>query len=130
MSEGRPRAVAVVAAVAVAAGVAGYFAWPSAKPALDCPADEVRLGPGGVARCGPGAPLPAAMKRTLGIPLDLNTASADDLALLPGVGPSLAKAIVSERTRRGGFKTWDEVDTVPGVGPARIETLKAEVEIR
>jgi len=119
-----------VAAVAVAAGVAGYLFWPSSKPSLDCPPDEVHLGPDGVARCGPGAALPAAAKRTLGIALDLNTASADDLAQLPGVGPSLAKAIVEERTRRGAFKSWDEVDAVPGVGPARIETLKAEVEIR
>lgn len=127
---GRPRAVAAVAGAAIAVGLAGYLLWPSSKPALDCPADQVHLGPDGVARCGPGAPLPAGAKLTLGVPLDLNTATADDLAQLPGVGPALARAIVDERTRRGGFKSWDEVDTVPGVGPARIETLKAAVEIR
>jgi competence protein ComEA len=130
VSEGRPRAVAAVAAVALAAGVGVYFAWPSSKSALDCPPDQVHLGPDGVARCGPGAPLPAGGRLTVGAPLDLNQASADDLAQLPGVGPQLAKAIVDERTRRGGFKSWDEVDTVPGVGPARMETLKAAVEIR
>jgi len=130
MTEGRPRAVAVVAGVALAAGVASALLWPSSRPALDCPADQVHLGSDGVARCGPGTPLGAGARLTLGAPLDLNQASADDLAQLPGVGPQLAKAIVDERARRGGFKTWDEVDRIPGVGPARIETLKAAVEIR
>ncbi len=130
MSQGRPRAVAAVAAVALAVGVGGYFLWPSTKSALDCPADQVHLGPDGVAHCGPGEPLPAGARLTLGARLDLNQATAEDLAQLPGVGPSLANAIVEERKRRGGFKTWDEVDAVSGVGPARIETLKATVEIR
>ena len=122
--------MAAVAAVALAAGVGVYLAWPSAKPALDCLPDQVHLGPDGVARCGPGAPLAAGARLTVGAPLDLNRATAEDLALLPGVGPALAKAIVEERTRRGGFKSWDEVDAVPGVGPARIDTLKTAVEIR
>ena len=130
VGQGRPRAVAAVAGVALAVGVAGYFLWPSSKPSLDCPPDQVHLDSAGVAHCGPGRPLPAGARLTIGAPLDLNSASADDLAHLPGVGPQLAKAIVDERTRRGGFKSWDEVDTVPGVGPTRIQTLKAAVEIR
>lgn len=131
MSEGRPRAVIAVSAVAIAASVAGYLAWPPRAPVLDCPPDQVHLGPDGVARCGPGAPLPAGAKLTLGARLDLNRASADDLAQLPGVGPALAQAIVDARARSdGGFHAWDEVDAVAGVGPARLETLKASVEIR
>ena len=130
MSQGRPRAVAAVAGVALAAGAAGLLWWPSSQPALDCPPDQVHLGADGIARCGPGAPLGAGAKLTIGALLDLNQATADDLAQLSGVGPQLAKAIVDARTRRGGFKSWDEVDAVPGVGPARIETLKAAVEIR
>ncbi len=130
MSDGRPRAVAAVAAVALAIGVATYVLWPSSHPALDCPPAQVHLDPDGIARCGPGAQLGAGARLTLGVPLDLNRATADDLALLPGVGPQLAKAIVDERTRRGSFKSWDEVDAIHGVGPARMATLKAAVEIR
>lgn len=131
MNEGRPRAVVVVAGLAIAAAVAGAFVWPSSKPALDCPPEQVRLGPDGVARCGPGAELPAGAKLTIGAKLDLNTATADDLAELPGIGPALAKAIVDARAQRdGGFRDWDALDTVPGVGAARLDTLKASVEIR
>ena len=126
----RTRAVAVVAAAAIGLGLWVILNRPSSRSALDCPPDQVHLGPDGVARCGPGMPLPAGNKLTLGAPLDLNRSSVDDLAQLPGVGPSLAKAIVDERTRLGGFKTWDEVDAVPGVGPAKLATLKATVELR
>ena len=129
MSEARPRAVAAVAGVALVAGLLTAFWWPSSKAALDCPTDQVHLGPDGVARCGPGIPLSAAQRLTIGARLDVNQASAEDLALLPGVGPQLAKAIVDERQRRGGFKSLDELDAVPGVGPARLQTLKAAVEI-
>jgi competence protein ComEA len=122
--------VAAVAAAAVAVGVVGYLRWPSPHPSLDCPPEQVRLGPDGVARCGPGRELPAGNKLTVHAPIDLNHATAEDLAVLPGVGPSLAKAIVDERTRRGAFTSWDEIDAVPGVGAARLQTLKASAEIR
>ena len=130
MNGARPRAVAVVAAAALLLGVIGYLRWPAPAPALDCPPAEVHLGPDGVARCGPGAPLPAGNQLTVGAPLDLNRATAEDLAQLPGVGPQLAKALVEERTRRGAYRSWDEVDAVPGVGPAKLLTLKATAEIR
>lgn len=130
MSSARPRAVAAVAVVALAAGLGSVFWWPSQRASLECAPADVHLGSDGVARCGPGSPLNAGATLTVGGRLDLNRATAEDLAQLQGVGPSLAKAIVDERTRRGGFKTIDEVDGVPGVGPARLETLKAAVEIR
>ena len=130
MSSARSRGVVAVAAAALAVGLVTALRWPSTRPALDCPPDQVELGPGGVARCGPGTPLSAGNKLTVGALLDLNRASAEDLALLPGVGPSLAKALVDERNRLGAFTSWDQVDAVPGVGPARLVTLKAAVEIR
>ncbi len=130
MNGARPRAVAVVGAVALLAGAAVLLLKPRSSPALDCLPAQVHLGPDGVARCGPGAPLPAGGKLTVGAMLDLNRASADDLAQLPGVGPALAKAIVDARARLGGFKSWDEVDAVSGVGPAKLSTLKAAMEIR
>jgi len=58
----------------------------------------------------------AFYKLTLGIPLSLNRTSEEELTAIPGIGPALAKAIVGERTRRGGFKSPDEIARIPGIG--------------
>lgn len=53
--------------------------------------------------------------------VDLNTASADDIAkAIPGVGPSTAAAIVAARP----FADWAAYDQVKGVGPAKLEASK------
>ncbi len=129
-SGSRTRALAIiVGAVALLSG-AMFWLRPSQKSSLDCEPARVRIGSDGIARCDHGAPLPAATALAVGGRLDLNRCTADELALLPGVGPSLAKTIIDERTRRGGFKSWDELDAVPGVGPARLEALQQSIEIR
>lgn len=65
-----------------------------------------------------------------GAKLDLNRASAVDLARVPGIGRRLARAIIDERARRGGFRSLDEVDAVRGVGPAKLRLLARYVEVR
>jgi competence ComEA-like helix-hairpin-helix protein len=58
--------------------------------------------------------------------LDLNRASAQELTLVPGIGPKLAERIVAERTRKGGFAKLADLRAVRGVGPktlARIESF-------
>ncbi|GAB4248663.1 ComEA family DNA-binding protein [Deferrisoma sp.] len=60
----------------------------------------------------------------VGEPVDLNRATAVDLAALPGIGPARAEAIVAERERRGGFRTVDELTAVPGIGPKTLERLR------
>jgi competence ComEA-like helix-hairpin-helix protein len=57
-------------------------------------------------------------------PTDLNTASAAELELLPGVGPVLAARIVVERADGGPFRSLDELERVDGIGPALIERLR------
>ena len=56
--------------------------------------------------------------------IDLNQAGVDELAALPGVGPSLAAAIVADRQAKGPFKTLTELDRVRGVGPAILQQIK------
>jgi competence protein ComEA len=85
---------------------------------------------GGVARCGEGTAPTGAQAVALGLKLDLNTASQEELAQLPGVGRSLARKLVEAREAQGHFKSWDEVDAVSGVGPGKLETLRAATELR
>jgi competence protein ComEA len=66
----------------------------------------------------------------LGIPADLNRVSAADLALLPGVSPSLAERIVAERERRGGYRSLEDLDDVKGVGPATLKRLSSCLVVR
>jgi competence protein ComEA len=118
------RALAVVLLAALAVAVLAWWRWPASASPLDCPDGQVFLDDAGVVRCGPGLPLPAGQALTVGQPINLNAATVDDLALLPGVGPELARALVDERQRLGHFTSWDQVDAVSGVGPARLETLQ------
>lgn len=59
----------------------------------------------------------AFYKVTLGIPLSLNRETETGFTALPGVGPALARAIIRERSRRGGFSRLEDVLAVRGVGP-------------
>jgi len=56
-------------------------------------------------------------------PINVNTATADELEALPGIGPTLAAAIVDERDRNGPFRSVDELTRVPGIGEGRLAQL-------
>jgi len=58
-----------------------------------------------------------------GAPVNLNTATTDDLDALPGIGPTLAAAILRERERRGGFTSVDQLRDVRGIGEKRFADL-------
>lgn len=56
--------------------------------------------------------------------VNINTASLQELELLPGIGPSTAQAIVAYRERHGAFNALDELLNVPGIGPKTFEGLQ------
>ena len=56
--------------------------------------------------------------------VDLNAASAEELESLPGIGPSLAGAIVAYREANGPFDGVDDLDDVPGIGPKTLENIR------
>jgi competence protein ComEA len=70
------------------------------------------------------AAMPGAQLVTLGLTLDLNRATAQDLDALPGIGPALAQRIVDYRQAHGPFKKIEDLREVSGIGPQNLEKLK------
>jgi competence protein ComEA len=64
-----------------------------------------------------------------GQPLDLNTASAEQLDQLDGIGPGMAAAILKYRDQHGGFGSVDELGEVPGIGEKRLASLREQVRV-
>jgi competence protein ComEA len=74
-----------------------------------------------------GSAVAAAGGTAASAPLDLNSATPEQLDALPGIGPATAAKIIGYRQAHGPFRSVDELDAVPGIGPARIEQLKGLV---
>jgi competence protein ComEA len=60
-------------------------------------------------------------------PVNLNTATAEQLDQLDGVGPATAAKILTWRREHGGFRTVDDLAQVPGIGPKRLAALRPHV---
>jgi competence protein ComEA len=77
----------------------------------------------GVAAAASGeAAVPAA-------PINLNTATAEQLETLDGVGPATAAKIIEYRTSHGGFRSVEDLDEVSGIGEKRLEALRDKVTV-
>ncbi|MBL9031418.1 MAG: helix-hairpin-helix domain-containing protein [Phycisphaerae bacterium] len=61
--------------------------------------------------------------------VDLNTATAAELELLPGIGPALAKRIIDYRAAAGRFRSVEDLDNVSGIGPKIMERLRPLVRV-
>jgi competence protein ComEA len=60
-------------------------------------------------------------------PIDVNTADAELLAELPGIGPSRAEAIIEERETNGAFDSVEDLERVSGIGPATVDRMQDQV---
>lgn len=61
--------------------------------------------------------------------INLNTATAAELELLPGIGPALAARIVEDRTKNGPYKRVDDIDRVKGIGPRLLEKIRPMAKV-
>jgi competence protein ComEA len=77
-------------------------------------------GSGAAGASSGAAPSPTA-------PLDLNSASLEQLDALPGIGPTTAQKILDYRQAHGSFHSIADLDAVPGIGQGRLEQLKGLV---
>lgn len=61
--------------------------------------------------------------------VNVNTATAEELETLTGIGPSLAQAIIDYRTEHGAFRTAEDMLNVKGIGEAKLEGFRAEITL-
>ena len=106
---------------------------PSARPprrpapaeGTDAPGAKRATRPERAVSAEPGAPAERAVPAPADPrPLDLNAASTEQIARLPGIGPALARRIVEERDRRGRFESTDALRGVLGLGPKKLAAVK------
>jgi competence protein ComEA len=84
-----------------------------------------------------GANLPGTSKANAGenalvLPdarIDINSADAGTLSLLPRIGETLSERIVEDRDRRGAFESVEALDRVKGIGPRTVENVRAYVVV-
>jgi competence protein ComEA len=81
---------------------------------------RARPGEAAVAATGPDA---------AGAPINLNTATLEQLDTLDGVGPATAQKILDFREERGGFGSVEELDQIPGIGEKRLASLRERVRL-
>jgi competence protein ComEA len=64
-----------------------------------------------------------------GQPLNLNTATLEQLDTLSGIGPTTAQKILDFREEKGGFGSVEELGEIPGIGEKRLASLREEVTL-
>jgi len=57
-------------------------------------------------------------------PVNLNTATAAELQLVPGIGPATADKILQARKSYGSFKSVDDLQAIKGLGPKKLEKMR------
>jgi len=62
--------------------------------------------------------------------VNVNTATEEELQLLPGIGAARAEALIKLRKQRGGFKSLEQLKDVKGIGDASLERLRPYVRFQ
>ncbi|MGW6399039.1 helix-hairpin-helix domain-containing protein [Streptomyces sp. NPDC055134] len=96
---------------------------------VGAPAAPGGAGSGGSAGSASSAGTGAGTGAAAAGPIGLNTATAEQLDTLPGVGPVLAQHIIDYRTEHGGFRSVDELREVNGIGDRRFSDLQNRVRL-
>ena len=74
-------------------------------------------------------PMSSRKRLVLGVPIRLNQARVEDLAIIPGISHGLARRIVQFRESHGPFKTWNDLRCVKGIGPKKVESFRSYLSL-
>jgi competence protein ComEA len=88
----------------------------------------MKRAPGGAAAVA-GSGVPGLPGTAPAPPVDLNTATLEQLDTLDGVGPATAQKILEYRQQHGGFGSVEELGQVSGIGPKRLAALRDHVRV-
>jgi len=114
-------------AIAVAGGATAKAQLDAVNLAAPLADGEQIVVPGRGAAGEGAAASPPAAGPSPSAPLDLNTATAEQLDSLPGIGPVTAQKIIDFRQEHGAFHSVAELEGVPGIGEGRLAQLKGLV---
>jgi competence protein ComEA len=76
---------------------------------------------------GPSLPSPSSQRDGK---MNINTATAEELSSLPGIGPTKAQCIIDYRTTNGPFRSIEDIKKVTGIGDATFEKLKDKITVQ
>jgi competence protein ComEA len=79
---------------------------------------------------GPSPDEPAQPELSAQTPININTASVEQLDLLPGIGPVLAQRIVDYRQAHGSFQRTGDILEVEGIGPTSYERIRQLISVQ
>ncbi|HYY24899.1 MAG TPA: helix-hairpin-helix domain-containing protein [Candidatus Udaeobacter sp.] len=71
--------------------------------------------------------MPLAMYGILSAAVNINTATKEELTSLRGIGEKRAQDIINYRTKNGPFKTVDDLEKVPGIGPGLMKRIRPQI---
>lgn len=72
----------------------------------------------------------AAEKLALGLPVDVNRISEEELCLVPGIGEKMAYQIIQLRSERGGFHDLADLKALPGIKEKKLKSLQGYLMVR
>ena len=66
----------------------------------------------------------------VGTKVNINTAKLEELQNIPGVGPSIAQAIIDYRKENGKFKNIEDIKNVSGVGESKYKNMESYIKVK